>query len=113
MKKNKLLLVSGILGAAYLIYLIVYFGGGIANSDGVDAIAGGIAAAIVMPHMICAGIAALFNWIGWGMSARWAALVAGIMYVVSIFCMFIYAPFVVVQAVLCFVAFAKLGKEAE
>ncbi len=49
-----------------------------------------------------------FNWLGWALKARCAALVAGIMYVVSILCMFMYALFVILEMIFCFVAFAKM-----
>ncbi len=54
-KKSKLLLVSGILGTLYLIYLITYFMGGMATDDQAQVIAGGIATMLVMPHMLCVG----------------------------------------------------------
>ena len=109
MKRSKLLLAAGIIGALYLIYLVSYFAGGVASSDGAgEAIGAGIATALVMPHMVCVGLAVLFNWLGWGLKARWAALVAGIMYAVSMVCMFIYTMFVLLEMIFCFVAFAKM-----
>lgn len=108
MKRSKLLLISGIIGTVYLVYLISYFSDAISASEGMEALGTGIAAALVTPHMVCVGIAAIFNWLGWAMKARWAALVAGIMYAVSIVCMFMYAAFVVVEMIFCFVAFAKM-----
>lgn len=108
MKRSKLLLVAGILGTAYLIYLVSYFSSGVVSSEGAEAIGAGIAAALVAPHMLCVGIAVIFNWLGWALKARWAALVAGIMYAVSIICMFLYAMFVVLEMIFCFVAFAKM-----
>lgn len=113
MKKSKLLLASGILGSLYLIYLISYFAGGITSADGAEALGAGIATALVMPHMICVGIAVIFTWLGWALKARWAALVAGIMYAVSMVCMFIYALFVILEMIFCFVAFAKMKQPAE
>ena len=38
----------------------------------------------------------------------WAALVAGILYAVSMVCMFLYALFVALQMIFCFVAFARM-----
>lgn len=109
-KKSKILLVSAILGTLYLVYLISYFMGSIASADQTEALAGGIATMLVMPHMLCVGLATIFTWIGWAARARWGALVAGILYSVSILLMFIYAPFVIVQLVLSFVGFAKMKK---
>lgn len=102
MKKSKLLLASGIIGTLYLIYLISYFSGGVVSTNGAEAIGAGIAAALVTPHMVCVGVAVIFNWLGWALKARWAALVAGIMYAVSIVCMFMYAMFVVLEMIFCF-----------
>ena len=111
MKKSKLLLVAGILGVAYLVYLISYFVGGMASAgDDIELAAGGLAAAIVMPHMVCVALAVVFNWLGWTLNAPWGALVAGILYAVSMVLMFLYAMFVVVQMILCFIAFAKMKK---
>lgn len=111
MKKSKLLLVAGILGTIYLIYLAVYFGGAVSGSDGADAISAGLATMLVAPHIVCVGVAVIFNWIGWALKARWGALTAGILYAVSIVCMFMYAIFVVIEMVLCFMAFAKMKKK--
>lgn len=114
MKRSKLLLVAGIIGAIYLIYLFTYFTEGIVSSDNVaEALGAGLAVTLVMPHMVCAGIAVIFNWLGWGLKARWAALVAGIMYAVSMVCMFPYAKFVVLEMIFCFVAFAKMKQVSE
>ncbi len=113
MKKSKLLLASGIIGTLYLIYLISYFTSGITSADGAEALGAGIATALVMPHMVCVGIAVIFNWLGWALKARWAALVAGILYAVSMLCMFIYAMFVLLEMIFCFVAFAKMKHTTE
>ena len=109
MKRSKLLLAAGIIGGLYLIYLLAYFTGTMASSDGLgEAIGAGIATALITPHILCVGVAVLFNWIGWGLKARWGALVAGILYAVAILCMFLYAMFVLLEMIFCFVAFAKM-----
>lgn len=114
MKRSKLLLVAGLLGLVYFIYLITYFGNGIMSAETTtENVSAGIATALVAPHMICVGIAVLFNCIGWAMNVRWAALVAGIMYAVSMLCFFLYAMFVLVQMILCFVGFSKMKKVKE
>ncbi len=113
MKRSILLLISAIIGTAYLIYLITYFSGTIATSEGTEALGAGIATVLVLPHMIMVGLAVIFSWLGWVIRARWAALTAGILYAVSILLMFIYALFVVVEMVLCFIAFAKMKKKPE
>lgn len=108
-KRSKLLFAAAIIGTIYFIYLISYFSSGISGAaNGSEAIGAGLAAAIVAPHMVCVGLAVVFNWIGWAMNARWGALVAGILYSVSAVLMFLYAIFVVLELIFCFVAFAKM-----
>lgn len=109
MKRSKLLLVSAIVGSAYLVYLLAYFTGLDANTTS-DVIAKGLASAMVTPHMVCVGVAVIFNWLGWWLNKAWGALTAGILYAISIVCMFVYFMFVVVQMVLCFIAFGKMKK---
>ncbi len=112
MKRSKLLLVSAILSTLYLIYIFIYFFNGISSSsNGAEALGVGLAGVLVTPHILFVGLGVLFNWIGWGMNKRWAALVSGILYFVSIFLMILYAIFVIVQVILCFVGYAKMKKE--
>ncbi len=109
MKRNNCLLVAAILGTLYVLYLIVYFAGAMSDApDTETTIGAGIATALVMPHMICVAIAVIFNWVGWSCRVRWGALVAGILYAVSMLLMFLYALFVLPQMILCFIAFAKM-----
>ncbi len=111
MKRSKLLLIAGILGLIYFIYIISYFWGITTSTQGTEAISAGLASAIVAPHIVCVGIAVIFNWVGFGIKARWAALTAGILYAVSIVLFFMYAMFVIIQMILCFIAFAKMKKK--
>ena len=110
MKKSKLLLVSGLLGTMYLLYLVSYFTGLTNSSNVFVSIGGHFATALVMPHMLCVGLSVIFTWVGWAQNARWGALVAGIMYSVSILLMFKYAAYVILQLILSFVAFAEMKK---
>ena len=111
-KRNVLLLIAAILGSAYLIYLVSYMAGAPMDTGNSAADAGtAIAMMMIMPHALLTGLAVIFNWVGWALSKRWAALTAGILYAVAILMMYIYFMFVVVEMVLCFVAFAQLGKK--
>jgi len=61
-KTNKFLLISLILGAAYLIYSIFYWSGTAGSGDNIgQQIGSGIAAALVMPHLIWTVVAVVFN----------------------------------------------------
>jgi len=111
-KKNVLLLIAGIIGLLYTIFLISYFMS--ANAEATtdtDQIGAALATALVAPHMAIVIVGLVFNWIAFFISKPWAALVAGILYSVAIFFMPIYFWGTVVELILCFVAFAKLRKQ--
>lgn len=110
-KKSVLLLVSAILGILYAFYIVVYFMGAGSNASGTaEAIGAGIATMIVMPHMICAVLAAIFNTLGWAMNSRGFSLTGAILYAVAAVLFPIYAMFVIIQMILSFVGFAHLKK---
>lgn len=110
-KKSVLLLIAAIIGLAYSIYLIAHFTGAGSNAESTaESIGVGIATALVTPHMICTMVAVIFNILGWAMNKAGFALVAGILYAVAAVLFFMYAMFVVVEMVLCFVGYARLHK---
>lgn len=111
MKKSKLLLIAGIIGTAYAIYLVSYFlSVNDASISSSEQLGGILATALVMPHMAIVWIAVIFNWLGFFLNVRWGALVAGILYAVAILFFFMYFMFVIVEMILCFVAFGKMKK---
>lgn len=108
-KRSKLLLVSAIIGAAYLIYSIFYWTGANASSaDSAAAIGAGIATVLVFPHLICTGLAVLFNILGYFMNHRGFALTGGILYAVAMLLFPPYFMFVLAETILSFIGFAKL-----
>ncbi|MBP3885206.1 MAG: hypothetical protein J6D54_09770 [Olsenella sp.] len=110
MKKSKLLLVALILGVLYLVYSAWYWFGGGANVGSTSSAQAGaaIASAIVMPHLVLTLLAVIFNALGYALSKRPFALVAGILYSVAMVLFPPYFFFVIVQAILSYVAFAKM-----
>ena len=61
-KKSIPLLISWIIGSAYAVYLLAYFGSTIGGStDTAEAVGASIAAALVTPHIICVCLAVIFN----------------------------------------------------
>lgn len=111
-KKSKLLLAAAIISTIYIIYLINYISGIFDTSESTAETVGmAIGAAMITPHAVLVGIGTVFNWLGWALKARWAALVAGILYSISIVCMFIYTFFVILQTIFCFVAFGRMKKQ--
>lgn len=110
MKRGSLLLlISMALSIAYLLYSAVYWGGAGDNvGSSAEAAGAAIASALVMPHLACTLIGAIFNILGFAMRKRPFVLVAGILYAVAMILFPMYFFFVVIQTVLCFVAYARM-----
>jgi hypothetical protein len=114
-KRSIALFLSAALGIAYAIYILSYLSGlapQVLDSNSARSAGTAIGMALIAPHATFALIAALFNLIGWLANARWAALTAGILYSVAALLMLMYALFVAVQIMLCFVAFAKMKPQS-
>lgn len=105
------MLISLILGAAYLIYSIFYWSGTAGSGDNIgQQIGSGIAAALVMPHLICTVVAVVFNALGLFLNKRGFALTGAILYTVAIVLFPMYFMFVTIQMILSYVGFAKIPK---
>ena len=110
MKKiNICLLISLILGVAYLAYSVVYWSG-VGDASGEEALGGAIALALVTPHLVCTGIAVIFNALALFLKTPAFALVAGILYAVAIVLFVAYFMFVVIEMILSFVGYGQLKK---
>lgn len=110
-KLNVPLLISFILGVLYMLYSAVYWLGTIGSMSNEWAQLGaGIAATLVMPHLICAFIAVIFNALGLFMNKRGFALTGAILYSVALVLFPMYFMFVVIQMILSYVGFAKIKK---
>ncbi|MBQ9059388.1 MAG: hypothetical protein IJ125_09415 [Atopobiaceae bacterium] len=109
-KLNILLLIAFVLGVAYMLYSAVYWTGAVSNASGTEGLGAMIASRIVMPHLVVTGVGVIFNGLGLFMKKPAFALVAGILYAVAMVLFMTYFMFVVIQAVLCFVAFAQMKK---
>ena len=95
---------ASVLTVLYTIYILSYFG-----DIGMDSLGGFLAMQIVMPHLICVALAAVFSLIGFFGKKRWAMLTAGILMAVSAVLMMQYLPMVIVQAILFFISYARMG----
>jgi len=107
--------IAAILGTAYSIFLVRHFYGGTISAseagDAAGAIGAGIATALVTPHMLMAALGSLFAWIGVFLKTSCGfILTAGILFSVGVVVFPVYAAFVIVQAILCYVAFARRRK---
>ena len=51
-----------------------------------------------------------FNWLGFALRAKWAVLVAGILYAVAMAAFIIYFMFVIIEMIMCFIVYARMKK---
>lgn len=111
MRKSRLLLVALILGVAYGLYSLVYWSGASsASGSSAEAAGAAIATVLVMPHLVCTLVAVIFNALGYFLVKPAFALVAGILYAVAMVLFPTYFFFVIIQMVLCFVAYGLMKK---
>lgn len=109
-KLSKLLLISFILGIAYLIYSASYWSGVGAGLNSAEQVGAGIATALVMPHLILTVLAVIFNGLGLFMRKRGFALTGAILYAVAMVLFPMYFMFIIIEMILSFVGFAKMPK---
>lgn len=113
MKKiNKPLLIALIIGAAYLVYSLVYWSGANAGSgSSSEQLGAAVATAMVMPHLVLVALAVVFNALATFLKKSAFALTAGILYAVA---MVLFIPyfffFVIAEMILCFVGYSQLKK---
>lgn len=108
-KLNICLLISFIIGVGYLLYSISYWGG-LDDTTGAEAAGGAIALVLVTPHLVCTGIAVVFNGLGVFLKKPAFALVGAILYAVALVLFPMYFMFVIVEMILSFVGYAQLKK---
>lgn len=114
-KKKKLsvpLLISLIIGVAYLIYFAVVWTGTSSEMTGTaEQIGAGIATILVAPHVICTLVAVIFNALGLFLRKRGFALTGAILYTVAMVLFPVYFMFVIIEMILSYVGFAKMKKK--
>ena len=114
-KKGRiLLLIAFLIGLAYAIYSFSYWGGAIGTAgSSSEQLGAGIATALVTPHVVLASLAVVFNALALLLYNRGFALVAAILYTVALAVFPMYFMFVVLEMILCYVAFARMKKKSE
>lgn len=110
-EKSKVLLVSGILGVLYSIFLITYFYGINNNSDGItDILAGAIATTLVLPHIILIVLATLFNITAFLLNSKGFTITSAALYTVAGVVFILYIYFVIPMIILSFIGISSVSK---
>lgn len=112
-KRSVLLFIASVIAIACFVYTFSYMGNTaseISGSNSAESIGKTIGLAIATPHLILSGLGTLFCVLGWALKKRGFALTAGILFAVAIFAMPAWFMFVIVQMLLCFIAFGTMKK---
>ena len=117
MRRSKILLAAVIIGVISLAYTWSYIYNSVdglimESSYSAKSLGTSIAMMLVLPHQVLATLGLLFSIIGYAANRRWGALVAGILYSVALVAMPAWFYFVVLQLILCYVAYAKMPRMA-
>lgn len=113
MKRPVILLIAAILGIALCVYTWSYMHGSMSRVSGMqsaEAVGTSIGVALATPHAVLATLATVFCCLGWLFKLRWSALVAGILYAVSMVLMLPWFYLVLVQMILCFIGYSRMKK---
>lgn len=113
---SKMVLVSTILVSLYAIFLMSYFYGGVANSNGDEQVAGAIATALVTPHMILIVLGVVFSVVALFANKNWAAITSCVLVFVSTILMPIYFMFTIplgIVGIIAIVCLNKLNQKAD
>ena len=103
------LLLSAIIAIAYLVYALKHFVGGTVNAQETgEVLASLVASALVSPHLICTGVATLMNLFALFFKRHGFALTAGILFIIAMVLFPMYFMFVLLEAILCFIGYARM-----
>lgn len=111
-KKNVLSMISAAISVLYTFFILKTFIGGMTNaSSDAEMIGVGLAGVLLLPHLVMVFLATIFNLIGAFTKLKGLIIVAGIMYIIAMFFFLPYFPFVIFQAILCFVAHYQIKNQ--
>ncbi len=117
-QKNKLLLISAAIAAAWFVFVCIGFGSAGSQTPAGDEfeqaayeIGTALGIMLQLPSLILSFLGTIFNWVAWGGNRKGFALTAGILFSVAFLMgignFFGYIPCIV----LCFVGYSQLRKE--
>ncbi len=114
MKKNKLLLLSLILGLLLTVVLTFLMMSLLSPSEVIiqEIFNAGIFY-MVRTYFIVVCFAVLFNGLGWGFNNKILALIGGVMYIIAMSLYPSYFFFTLIQSVLSFIAFIMMRKKVQ
>lgn len=113
MKRSKTLFVAALLGVLDIVFMLKALVETSVSAAPSEAATAGVAigAALLLPHFAVVCLATLFAVLGWLFKGRWGALLGGIFFIVSMILMPPMILNVVLEAILCFIAFFKMGNK--
>lgn len=103
------LLISWLIGLAYLVYAIITTTGVVAQQTTQAGLLGAsIGMSLIAPHLAAMALAVVFTIIGWMTNIKGLALTGAILYALAIVFFPAYFLFVIAEMALAFIGFARM-----
>ena len=99
------LFISHLLGFGYTLYCLIYWASANSGMSGFEKLGADFATIMVIPHVVLVVLATLFNTFALFSYHRCFSITSAILYCAAILFAPLYFYFVIVQAILCFIAF--------
>ncbi len=97
--------ISHLLGFGYTLYCLIYWASASSGMSGFEKLGADFATIMVIPHVVLVVLATLFNTFALFSYHRCFSITSAILYCAAILFAPLYFYFVIVQAILCFIAF--------
>ena len=111
MKKSKMLITSAVLATLYGLYIISHFSSEMLNSQGAEAVGVGVATMLVIPHMLCSVLGAIFSVIAVVTYKEWTAIVALSLYYIACVLFPLYAMFTLPIGIIATIGWVIMKKQ--
>lgn len=106
-KRSKLLFVTNFLGVAVTLMIIKIFASGVASGNESEQVGAILSTVVILPYMISMVLANLFGILGYIYNAKGFIMASGVLYCVCMVLFIPYFMFVMPQAVMSFISYAK------
>lgn len=109
-KRSKLLFVTNFLGVAVTLMIIKIFASGVASGNESEQVGAILSTVVILPYMISMVLANLFGILGYVYNTKGFVMASGVLYCVCMVLFIPYFMFVIPQAVMSFISYAKIKR---
>lgn len=109
-KRSRLLFVTNFLGVAVTIAIVNAFARGVASGNESEQVGAILSTVVILPYMISMVLANLFGILGYIYNTKGFVMASGVLYCVCMVLFIPYFMFVMPQAVMSFISYAKIKR---